>query len=74
MKGGNKHNPARRRALGVSLALGTVTAALPVSPAAAQRMRTLERGGDPFCPAIYKVWAQGRDGYAVAAEFDPSTL
>ena len=43
MKGGNKHNPARRRALGASLALGTVTAALPVSPAAAQRMRTLER-------------------------------
>lgn len=34
------------------------------------RMWQLERGGKPFCPAIYKVWAHGLDGYAVAAEFD----
>ena len=38
------------------------------------RMRQLEAGGQPFCPAVYKVWARGLGGYAVAAEFDPSTL
>ena len=39
------------------------------------RMRQLERGGDPFCPATYKVWARGiLGGYAVAAAFDPSRL
>ena len=31
-------------------------------------------GEDTFCPARYKVWAQGIRGYAVAAEFDCSTL
>jgi len=35
--------PARRAALGASLALGSLAAALPVSQADAQRMRTLER-------------------------------
>ena len=35
------------------------------------RIRQLEGGGEPFCPAVYKVWARGLDGYAVAAEFDP---
>ena len=38
------------------------------------RMRDLERGKTPFCPEVYKVWAHGVDGYAVAAEFDPSRL
>jgi hypothetical protein len=37
--------------------------------------RDLDRGGDPLCPAVYKVWARGLEGnYTVAAEFDPSTL
>src|SRR5687768_17632024 len=36
------------------------------------RLRQLEGGGEPFCPSVYKVWARGLDGYAVAAEFDPS--
>jgi len=36
-------NPKRRAALRTALALGTAAAALPVSPAVAQRMRTLER-------------------------------
>jgi hypothetical protein len=39
-----------------------------------QRMRQVERGGSPFCPAIYKVWARGTDGFAVAAEFEASSL
>ena len=60
---------------------------LPLSPAATiaearelaqhdlrQRRRQLEGGGDPLCPAVYKVWARGLQRYAVAAEFDPSTL
>ena len=39
------------------------------------RRRELERGGNPLCPAVYKVWARGLEGdYKVAAEFDPSTL
>ncbi|MFN0168682.1 MAG: hypothetical protein ACKV22_19840 [Bryobacteraceae bacterium] len=39
------------------------------------RMRELERGGEPFCPTVYRVWARGVGGsYAVAAEFDPSKL
>jgi hypothetical protein len=47
----------------------------------ARRTRELERGGQPDCPAVYKVWARGLDGcyfatssYSVAAEFDPTTL
>ena len=39
-----------------------------------QRMRRLGQGGEPLCPAAYKLWATGVDGYAVAAEFDPSTI
>jgi hypothetical protein len=32
------------------------------------RMQELERGKEPMCPAIYKVWAQGINGeYRVAA-------
>ena len=34
-----------------------------------QRMRDLERGGEPACPECYKVWAQGLGGeYIVARE------
>ena len=60
---------------------------LPISPVATiaeareiaqhdmhHRMRQVERGGSPFCPAVYKVWARGTDGHAVAAEFDASSL
>jgi predicted O-methyltransferase YrrM len=36
--------PERRAALHTALALGTAAAALPMSPATAQRMRALERG------------------------------
>jgi hypothetical protein len=39
-----------------------------------QRMREVERGGSPFCTAVYKVWARGTEGHAVAAEFDASKL
>jgi hypothetical protein len=28
----------------------------------ASRMRRLERGDEPLCPALYKVWARGVDG------------
>jgi len=39
------------------------------------RMRRLEAGEEPACPAIYRVWARGLGGcYAVAANFDPSHL
>jgi hypothetical protein len=39
-----------------------------------RRMHDLDCGGEPCCPAIYKVWAHGVDGYVVAAEFDHSQL
>jgi hypothetical protein len=38
------------------------------------RMRAVEQGGEPICPAAYKVWAHGLDGYTVAAEFCPCNL
>jgi hypothetical protein len=38
------------------------------------RMQAVERGEEPLCPAVYKVWAMGVDGYAVAAEFEASNL
>lgn len=38
------------------------------------RTQGLERDGEALCPARYKVWARGLDGYAVAAVLDPSTL
>jgi hypothetical protein len=38
------------------------------------RMKELDLGGEPICPAIYKVWARGVAGFAVAAEFDPTNL
>jgi hypothetical protein len=28
----------------------------------------------PFCPATYRVWARGLEGYAVAVEFEASKL
>jgi hypothetical protein len=35
----------------------------------ARRMRSLEAGGEPACPAAYKLWTRGFDGaYQVAAE------
>ena len=43
MAGQKTFNPRRRAALHTALALGTAAAALPVSPAVAQRMRALER-------------------------------
>jgi predicted O-methyltransferase YrrM len=43
LNGRNPHRPARRRALGTSLALGAAAAVLPLRPAVAQRTRTLER-------------------------------
>ena len=33
-----------------------------------QRMRELERGGDPACPECYRVWAQGLGGEYVTAK------
>ena len=44
MPGKKAFEPGRRAALGASLILGTAAAALPVSQAVAQRMRTLEQG------------------------------
>lgn len=38
------------------------------------RMLSVEEGEVPMCPAAYKVWAQGLDGYTVAAEFCPCNL
>jgi hypothetical protein len=38
------------------------------------RMEDLENGKTPFCPEVYKIWARGVDGYALAAEFDPCKL
>jgi len=38
----------------------------------AHRMEKLERGGEPSCPAAYKVWARGVNGtMAVAGEIEP---
>ena len=36
--------------------------------------KQVSAGEDTFCPTRYKVWAPGVAGYAVAAEFDCSTL
>jgi hypothetical protein len=40
----------------------------------ALRQAKLQNGGESLCPAAYKVWAAGLDGYLVAAELDPSQL
>jgi predicted O-methyltransferase YrrM len=56
---GDRHgrNQPRRRLLGASLALGAVAAALPVAPAAAQRMRTPERAPMAGTPEEKRVLA-----------------
>ena len=39
------------------------------------RMRSLEKGGTPNCPEIYKVWSHDYDGrYAVICQLDAATL
>ena len=38
------------------------------------RTKELHLGGEPTCPAVYKVWARGVAGFVVAAEFDPTNL
>ena len=39
------------------------------------RMRDLERGGEPACPAIYKVWSRDYEGeYTVIYEIDAATM
>ena len=38
------------------------------------RQGKLQNSGEPLCPAAYKVWALGLEGYVVAAEFDPTNL
>jgi hypothetical protein len=41
----------------------------------ARRIRHLEQGSDPTCPAIYRVWSPNFDGeYAIAAEFDAARM
>jgi predicted O-methyltransferase YrrM len=55
--------PARRRALGASLALGAAAAALPVAPAVAQRLRTLERSPTGGTEAEKRVLAVLGDVY-----------
>jgi hypothetical protein len=38
------------------------------------RMLELDRGGEPYFPTVYKVWAHLVEGYAVAGAFNPSQL
>ena len=40
------------------------------------RMRRLERGEEPECPACYKLWAQGVDGryLVVSVALDATTI
>jgi hypothetical protein len=41
----------------------------------ASRMRDLELGGEPSCPAIYKVWSRDYEGeYTVIYEIDAVTI
>ena len=41
----------------------------------ARRLKDLERGGEPMCPEIYKVWSRDYDGrYALVFETLPSNL
>ena len=41
----------------------------------ARRLKDLERGGEPMCPEIYKVWSRDYDGgYALVFEISPSNL
>jgi len=39
------------------------------------RMRDLELGGEPTCPAIYKVWSPDYEGeYTIVYEMDADTM
>ena len=39
------------------------------------RMRDLELGGEPTCPAIYKVWSRNYEGeYTIMYEMDAATM
>jgi len=39
------------------------------------RMRSLEKGGTPSCPAIYEIWSRNDRGhYAVICQLDAATL
>jgi hypothetical protein len=41
----------------------------------ARRLKDLERGGEPMCPEIYKVWSRDYDGrYALVYEILPANL
>ena len=41
----------------------------------ASRMRDLELGGEPACPAIYKVWSRDYEGeYTVIYEIDAAAM
>jgi len=41
----------------------------------ARRLKDLERGGEPMCPEIYKVWSRDYDGrYALVSEIFPANL
>jgi hypothetical protein len=41
----------------------------------ARRMRRLEGGSEPTCPATYKVWARDYQGeYAIACQIEAATL
>ena len=40
-----------------------------------RRLKDLERGGEPMCPEIYKVWSRDYDGrYALVSEISPANL
>lgn len=39
------------------------------------RMHDLEKGGEPACPATYKIWSRDYEGeYTIIHEFDAATL
>ncbi|HXN49223.1 MAG TPA: hypothetical protein VN893_21405 [Bryobacteraceae bacterium] len=41
----------------------------------ARRLKDLERGGEPMCPEVYKVWSRDYDGrYALVYEISPANL
>jgi len=40
-----------------------------------RRLKDLERGGEPMCPEVYKIWARDYDGrYALVYEILPANL
>lgn len=41
----------------------------------AHRIKRLDRGGDPMCPAVYSVWCRNYDGeYAICHEIDATAI